>query len=232
MKKKVNILYILSIFVILSALLTFSFLVFEYNTNPKYREHVRSSFYNLIEEDEYRAYLASISNTNECKKKEDLNEDDTIFDLLSSLYICGEEKKLKEMAEMYYLSSLYGSFDKARVNDISAHQASYILIHNTMAILNQKNENIISDMDKIYGIKEKIQLCEEVKALVKPNYYPSYMINHGMGVMIESLEALSDSNQNEKLESFNKSKDTRDEWERTINEVCEPLKTISNTGVK
>ncbi|MCX7166986.1 MAG: hypothetical protein NTV11_12030 [Rhodocyclales bacterium] len=83
---------------------------------------------------------------------------------------------------MFALAGIYGSFDAARVSDRSAGQAKAVLVMNTFATMSPDRKTRFSEA--LNGVaknpKALGRLCAEVRKIGMPNYYPGYMILHGI----------------------------------------------------
>lgn len=85
-------------------------------------------------------------------------------------------------AGLFALAGIYGSFDAERVADPSAGQAKTVLVMNTFANVPQDKKTKFNEMlNRIAKNPEALaKLCGEVRKVGMPNYYPSYMILHGI----------------------------------------------------
>jgi hypothetical protein len=95
-----------------------------------------------------------------------------------------------ETALIYFaLAGVYGRYDTYRVADVSAHQIVGIL---KSAALNGLPPARKAEFQRIagqaYNDGAKHQaLCERVKTLGRPKYFPVYMVNHGLDTIIYAL---------------------------------------------
>ncbi len=103
-------------------------------------------------------------------------------DLYKGVGECIAEGNYDFAVGLFVLAGIYGSFDAERVADKSAGQAKSVLIMNTFASVPQDkltklNEalNLATKNPEVLG-----RLCGEVEKVGMPNYYPSYMILHGI----------------------------------------------------
>ena len=86
-------------------------------------------------------------------------------------------------ADLSALAGIYANFDVIRVSDKSAGQAKTVLVMNTFANVPQdKKIKFTETLNRIAGNPESLaKLCGEVRKIGKPDYYPRYMILHGIG---------------------------------------------------
>lgn len=117
-----------------------------------------------------------------CIKIEKAKNSFTPADLYKGVSTCLAQEKFEEASALFLLAGLYSRYDAVRVTDKTAGQAGSALIVNTFA-------NIKPDIKAKFGAAvEKdtkdpasIQrICEQIVAIGPPDYYPEYMILHGM----------------------------------------------------
>lgn len=108
----------------------------------------------------------------------------TPADIYAGFSQCAEEDNLVYGARLFFLAGTYGRFDTLRVTDKSAHQAvRALLIINFGKV---EKEKIRTYMRKIKAkmlendAEEKEKICLEIKEFGPPDYYPRYMIQHGL----------------------------------------------------
>ncbi len=110
-------------------------------------------------------------------------------DLFIAAKTCMKSGDYDKGAVLFMLAGAYGNFDKQRVADKTAHQAVAVLILNNFASLNEEEKTKWKTaMQKYQTAPGLTQLCADFRKLGQPDYYPAYMIQHGMGVMTAALK--------------------------------------------
>jgi hypothetical protein len=114
------------------------------------------------------------------KEIKDITNKHNPVDLFELVRTKIKHKKYDEAAVAYLIAFSYGKYDTFRVEDISAHQAILVLGQKALGDLSEKHKNkfleamqlLMRDKEKVLGILNKVG---------KPDYYPRYMVQHGMG---------------------------------------------------
>ncbi len=103
-------------------------------------------------------------------------------DLYKGVMECLSKDNYEYSAKLFALAGIYARFDAERIADKSAGQAKTVLIMNTFSnITEEKKKKFTESFNLITKTPELLRkLCDEVKQVGIPNYYPSYMILHGM----------------------------------------------------
>lgn len=102
--------------------------------------------------------------------------------LYRSMLNCLRDGQSASVLPLYFLGSAYGRFDRMRVTDNTAHQASAALEMQLRQALGE------AEHDRFMGIITELSadpaarapLCRAVASAGPPSYHPSWMINHGM----------------------------------------------------
>lgn len=83
---------------------------------------------------------------------------------------------------LFALAGIYSSFDAERITDETAGQGGTVLIMNTFATVGEEKKSKFSGtLNRVATNPEALgKLCGEVQKIGAPNYYPSYMILHGV----------------------------------------------------
>ena len=118
-----------------------------------------------------------------CQGFDKLNNKLTPADLYSAISKCFEVDDYDSAAQMFALAGVYSRFDELRVADPTAHQASQVLIMQTFQNLSaeqRKKFQSAIEQDFSPGSDEFSDLCEAVREIGEPDYYPRYMVQHGM----------------------------------------------------
>ena len=132
----------------------------------------------------------SLANTHviACVDIDQLTSQYTPVDLYQGAMRCIQEENYKYAAALHALAGTYGYFDRLRVTDRSAHQATGALMIKNYGVLTQEQKEIFAKVrNDQYTIEE---LCSKIIKLGAPNYYPTYMINHGLNAIMGKDDAV------------------------------------------
>lgn len=138
-----------------------------------------------------------------CEDGRNLKNTYTPLDLYPVMPDCMAKKLYQEAGDIYALAGVYGYFDKLRVRDRSAHQAVSILAMTFGAKLPEDFREHLKSITMGEGL---IQLCERVKKVGMPDYFPHYMVSHGIKSLRSSLAGTqqpSPLHENNPLELWN-----------------------------
>lgn len=123
----------------------------------------------------------------------------TPADLYPGFIQCVKEDNMKNGARLFFLAGTYGRFDSLRVVDRTAHQATSALLYiNYRKIEKETVNNFMKKLKtKILAnnSEELKKMCLEIKEFGPPDYYPRYMVQHGM-------KALDKNNDNPLVDDF------------------------------
>lgn len=106
----------------------------------------------------------------------------TPADLYKGVRECIKQENFDRAANLFMLAGLNARFDAERITDKTAGQARVVLIMNTFS-------NVPQDQKDKFGAAVKRltenteflgKLCNEINKIGIPDYYPSYMILHGV----------------------------------------------------
>jgi ankyrin repeat protein len=102
---------------------------------------------------------------------------------------CIERERYSEAAALFALGGIDGRFDAERVLDKTAGQAGQILIMSVSdGLPDDKHERFMASVKAIAADKSALAgICESVKTIGYPTYFPAYMIQHGLGAMMGAL---------------------------------------------
>jgi len=135
-----------------------------------------------------------------CIKLTEVKNTYTPADLYKAFAQCIQDNKYEDAIPLFMVAGAYGKFDSRRVADVSSHQAMTVLIMNNTASLTdeqkKKWKESLGTFTAGNSSPEFLQACNSIKHLGPPDYYPSYMIQHGMG-------AFTKSNGNPIVDNFN-----------------------------
>jgi len=103
-------------------------------------------------------------------------------DLYKGVGECIAKNDYDLAARLFALAGIYASFDTQRIADETAVEAKTILITNMFSSLPEDKGARFGDaIDQLmenpdtHGV-----LCSQIRKIGRPNYYPSYMISHGI----------------------------------------------------
>jgi len=120
-----------------------------------------------------------------CLDKSKLSSKLNPFDLWKSIASCISSEQYDEAVFIYAMTGAFGRFDTLRVADKSAHQATKVLPMLTFGTLQK---------DKVAAFQARVQqtlgndsiratYCTEIESFGPPDYFPSYMLQHGLGAI-------------------------------------------------
>jgi len=107
----------------------------------------------------------------------------TPIDLYKAMSKCVNSGMYKEGALLFAVAGTYGRFDTFRVVDKTAHQAVDVAFMHALGALDEnKRTDFQENIKEILGSPEGLAAaCREIVRIGVPDYYPRYMIQHGMG---------------------------------------------------
>lgn len=131
--------------------------------------------------------ITSIKNTN------------TPPDLYKGVAACLAQDNYNWAAKLFAVAGLFAKFDAERITDETARQATTVLVMTTLSpIAKEKREKLVETQNAMFKSPQELsKLCLEVQQIGTPNYYPTYMIYHGikafmgnphLGAMKENLD--------------------------------------------
>lgn len=111
----------------------------------------------------------------------------TPIDLYKVVSKCVNSGMYKEGVFLFAVAGVYGRFDTIRVEDKSAHQAVAIARMHTLGTLDKSKQATFQESLKAtLGNPEGLAaVCKEIVRIGPPNYFPRYMIQHGMGAFFK-----------------------------------------------
>jgi len=143
-----------------------------------------------------------------CIELSEVTNEHNPADILTGMGKCIELKDFNKAAKLFAISGVYGTYDTYRVKDISAHQALLVLQQNILINIEEKEgESLMSSLNKTLkkGSKELTEVCQSIQQIGKPNYFPKYMIQHG-------IQAFMDNEGNGLVEEF----DSEESWDLVL----------------
>jgi len=103
-------------------------------------------------------------------------------DLYKGVADCLAKNEYESAAKLFALAGIYARFDAERVTDKTAGQARTVLIMNTFSNMPEDRKNKLNaSLSRITKTPALLgDLCKEVAQVGMPDYYPNYMILHGI----------------------------------------------------
>jgi len=116
-----------------------------------------------------------------CVQTSELKNSMTPVELYLGVSDCIKADKYEDAVMMFLTAGVYGRFDTFRVTDKSAHQAVGVLKMYSSYGLSEKQQAKFSEFaGEMFTGEKHEKICQEVRRIGKPSYYPDYMINHGL----------------------------------------------------
>lgn len=136
----------------------------------------------------------------------------TSADLYASSAKCVVQNNNKKASELYILAGLYAKYDVMRISDKTVGGAISAMVINTYgSVETKKREVFFKDFKEFNNSPAAKTLCDKIKKIGKPNYYPKYMILHGLDAIRSAME---NKPQNDELK---KNYDAEKNWLEAIN---------------
>ena len=126
-----------------------------------------------------------------CVELSEVTNEHNPADILKGMGKCIELKDFDKAAKLFAISGVYGTYDKYRVEDKSAHQALLVLQQNILMNIDEKDkESLITSFNKTLekGSEELNIICITIRKIGMPNYYPKYMIQHGIQAFMDNKD--------------------------------------------
>lgn len=103
-------------------------------------------------------------------------------ELYEGVKVCVAQKEFRKAADLFVLAGMYSRFDAQRVTDQTAGQARTVLIQQAFAEMAvDDKEAFLKWVDQMTADSEQNkQECQRFSSMDKPNYFPKYMVLHGM----------------------------------------------------
>lgn len=126
--------------------------------------------------------------TNEvvCVQHSELKNSYTPADLYPAVAACIIKGDYTKGGYLYFLANAYGYFDAKRVSDSTARQAiSALQANNLWGLEEQKRGEFVSYLQEFSADDKAMRVaCDFLNQLGRPDYYPRYMIQHGMDAFL------------------------------------------------
>jgi len=112
-----------------------------------------------------------------------VNNFNTPADIFVGVSDCVNNERYQEAGKLLVLATTYGNYDTRRVEDRTAHQASPVLFKQLVTSIDEdRRKKLFTEFKN--EVSNNKNICASIKKLGKPNYYPAYMIQHGMGAFL------------------------------------------------
>jgi tetratricopeptide (TPR) repeat protein len=110
-------------------------------------------------------------------------------ELYMAAKICIEQERYKDGNLLFTLAGVYTRFDIYRVDDKTVGGANEVLVLGIFGPLDQSKKDAFSRvMKEEGGTPEKLAtLCREIVEIGPPDYYPRYMVQHGMNAYLGKI---------------------------------------------
>lgn len=117
-----------------------------------------------------------------CASPDEISSEDTPADLYPAVGKCLEEGHYDLAAFLYALAGVYSYYDTLRVADETAHDAAGVFQRRLIEqVPEAKRKRFISEVTVAINDPKKLaELCNQIKKIGPPAYYPRYMVQHGM----------------------------------------------------
>lgn len=150
-----------------------------------------------------------------CMKGTEVTAKDTPERIYASAAQCVKEGNYPDAAKLIFVSGVFWRFDVRRVPDQSAHDAGQMLLLAYIGSLPEKQRAPLAFELKAFKPGSKVggAFCGRMREMGPPTYYPSYMVEHGMGAFTSGGGAL--------VPGFDSAK----AWEDVLTDAvhCEPV---------
>ena len=124
-----------------------------------------------------------------CVRLDQITGSPTPMELYGALNDCLQKNRDSDAVALFALAGMDSAFDSLRVADKTAGQARQILIMDLFQRMPADSHTVFESTMKNEAADppRHAALCEQVKRIGPPAYFPAYMVNHGMGVMQSAL---------------------------------------------
>ena len=102
-------------------------------------------------------------------------------DLFKASKACITAHRYDEALRLYALGGAYGRYDMRRVADSTAHQAVTVARMEIFGDVSDTDAQKFKASTALDNPAAKAAFCADVSRIGPPNYFPRYMIQHGMG---------------------------------------------------
>ena len=119
-----------------------------------------------------------------CTELAALTNRHTPEDIFRGIRLCIQKGRYDLAAPLYALACTYGRYDARRVTDPNTHRTIRSLLIDALADASQEKRQafqkaILSALEK--RSPEKTRICELIREIGPPDYYPAYMLSGSPG---------------------------------------------------
>lgn len=158
-----------------------------------------------------------------CIELDDVEDEYTPIDLYAAYMKCIEVGEYQKARDLFLTAGAFGTFDKMRVTDTTAHQILTIIVaRNSILLTPEQKEKLEEVITPMTAPKSKAlqDLCEEVEDIGPPDYQPDYMIQQSLQVIQKAVQqaAMQDAGE-QKLDAKSvlvEGFDEDDAWEKAL----------------
>lgn len=122
-----------------------------------------------------------------CIQADELKRKYTPTDLYRAMSKCIAREKYTEGVVLFAVAGVYGRFDAYRVVDKTAHQA--VTVARIQAVRNINKEKLVKFQNNLKATLGDpaglASVCKKIEGIGAPDYYPRYMIQHGMNAFLK-----------------------------------------------
>lgn len=118
-----------------------------------------------------------------CMKSTEVTVKDLPEKIYASAAQCARDGDYPDAAKLMFVSGIFWRFDALRVPDESSHDVGQIFLLAYIGNLPEEQRAPLASEMKTFqrGSKVLSTFCKQMREMGPPTYYPSYMIEHGMG---------------------------------------------------
>ena len=110
----------------------------------------------------------------------------TPADLYRAIPVCVERNDYDSAVFISALASVYARYDQMRVADESAQQAETVLRMKYLdSLVPDQQKKFVEVLRARTNSPTKLTvMCDQIRGIGPPHYFPTYMVQHGMGAFI------------------------------------------------
>jgi hypothetical protein len=130
-----------------------------------------------------------LAGNRECVRLNQIDNRQVPPELYDRVKICMQDNRDADAVALFAIAGMDSIFDSLRVTDRSAGQARDILVKELFESLPANTSaRLQAEIKDLWEHSQRLaSLCEQVKKIGPPQYFPTYMVNHGMAVVISDL---------------------------------------------
>lgn len=137
---------------------------------------------------------ASALETASCMGATDIEPSTSVKVLMGSLMKCTHtEQNYEHAAELILVAYAFQGYDQQRVQDASAHGALSVVMQQILQNLSQSSgKKLMAEVRALKGNTEhRAPVCSHLRKMGPPTHRPTYMRQHGMGAVMDSMNGES-----------------------------------------